>query len=360
MCAFKGSTENRSKKLNKMTYNDFQASIIIKAKKFGLSWVQIGDLVEKSANAVRMWYNRWTERQELGEPTLALTSRGWTLAKLAIQEKFREGFDGGYRQLADDLKLVIEDKLEQPSATTTFRLCKELGLERKVAKREQLISKVNVEKRLAFAREWLEKEDYEWEGLIWSDETMARKCPQGKRMWVWTSLEMREDEDKKNYQIHSGGFGVMFWGFFSKYGFGDLVVVIDTMDQHQYIEILGKYLLPYLDYMDQELGLEMTFMQDNAPCHKAERVKQFLDEMNVKRLDWPAQSPDLNPIENLWHIIKARRQKYYGVPATKEDLIVQVEMVWKELEPELAYTLAESAKTRLAVCVERNGKHTGY
>ncbi len=94
----------------------------------------------------------------------------------------------------------------------------------------------------------------------------------------------------------------------------------------------------------------MSFMQDNAPCHKAASVSTFLDENEVNRLEWPPQSPDLNPIENLWAIMKAMRQKYFGVPVNKEDLIIQVELVWDELEPELAYTLAESAKTRLAIC----------
>jgi transposase len=55
----------------------------------------------------------------------------------------------------------------------------------------------------------------------------------------------------------------------------------------------------------------MVFMQDNAPCHKALIVTQFFDENNIKTLDWSAQSPDINPIENLWAFIKKRRKKIW-------------------------------------------------
>ena len=72
------------------------------------------------------------------------------------------------------------------------------------------------------------------------------------------------------------------------------------------------------------------------------------------------QSPDLNPIENLWAIIKSRRQKKYGVPATKEDIITQVFDIWTSIELELLETLADSAINRFKACILSQGGMTKY
>ncbi len=64
-----------------------------------------------------------------------------------------------------------------------------------------------------------------------------------------------------------------------------------------------------------------TFVQDNAPCHTANVVKAF---MAIEVLPWPPQFPDMNPMENLWANIKRRRQKKYGLPKTKAELIEQI------------------------------------
>lgn len=80
----------------------------------------------------------------------------------------------------------------------------------------------------------------------------------------------------------------------------------------------------------------------------------------VNLLDWPPQSPDLNPIENLWAIIKQRRQKKFGIPSSRDELITQIYTIWDELEPELAETLTDSAVRRLIMCANHNGKVTKY
>ena len=74
------------------------------------------------------------------------------------------------------------------------------------------------------------------------------------------------------------------------------------MDQFQYLEVLDNYLLPSLEILKSG-GYEWIYQQDNTPCHKAKTVMKWFEETNVDVLQWPARSPDLNPIENLWVVM---------------------------------------------------------
>ena len=104
----------------------------------------------------------------------------------------------------------------------------------------------------------------------------------------------------------------------------------------------------------------MVFMQDNAPCHKSRKVMDFMEENNIETMEWPPQSPDMNPIENLWAIIKIRRQKKFGVPNTKQDLIEQIFEIWDEIDINLLQNLSESFLRRIEMVKTNLGRQTKY
>uniref|UniRef100_A0A3Q3QW79 Tc1-like transposase DDE domain-containing protein n=1 Tax=Monopterus albus TaxID=43700 RepID=A0A3Q3QW79_MONAL len=90
---------------------------------------------------------------------------------------------------------------------------------------------------------------------------------------------------------------VMFWGCFSYYGIGSLHPVEGMMRSPQYIEILRRKVAPELIKLFPDGS--GVFQQDLAPCHTSKQVKNFFEENQINTLDWPGNSPDLNPIENL-------------------------------------------------------------
>ena len=97
-----------------------------------------------------------------------------------------------------------------------------------------------------------------------------------------------------------------------------------------------------------------NFMQDNAPCHKAKVVMSYLNEQDFEIMDWPPQSPDLNPIENLWVKVMERN------PTNSEDLWVKLQEVWSKISIEDCQELIRSCSRRCAVVIENKGSFTKY
>ena len=102
------------------------------------------------------------------------------------------------------------------------------------------------------------------------------------------------------------------------------------------------------------------FQQDGAPAHTAKSVKAFLAQEGIEVLDWPGNSPDLNPIENLWAIMKSRMASQTFT--NRQQLLEAIIRSWFHDigQGDMLTNLIKSMPNRLAKVISAKGGHSGY
>lgn len=130
------------------------------------------------------------------------------------------------------------------------------------------------------------------------------------------------------------------------------------MNQHQYLRVLETRVRPQMDAWQQS-GVR-TYMHDSAPCHKAKICTQYLSQVDIPVLPWPGNSPDLNPIETLWAIVKKRLSE--RDVSNRSDLIATIVQIWHR-DPSIVDTCAkliESMPRRIQAVIDAKGGHTKF
>jgi transposase len=134
------------------------------------------------------------------------------------------------------------------------------------------------------------------------------------------------------------------------------------------MHLQSKRLLTFHTRFWRELALpiiknstkQLIFMHENAPIHKAKLVSDFLAENSILALEWPAQSPDINPIENMWAVLKARRARKKSTPTSKKCLIDEMTDLWSETSESFRHNLSNSLPKRLLEIIKNKGKQISY
>lgn len=232
----------------------------------------------------------------------------------------------------------------------------EHGFQGRVVRKKPFLSKNHMQKRLAFAKKYSTMPLSFWKKVIWSDESKYNLKSSDGIQKVWRKQGEAYKLSCMRGTVKFGGGNIMVWGCMAWNGPGKLIFIDDKMNAEMYTNILANNLKPSA----QLLGLRNNyiFQHDNDPKHTAKKTKEFLDQNKVNVLDWPAQSPDLNPIEHLWAILdrKIGDRSF----RKKEELKVAVEKAWAEISSDETQKLVESMQSRLSEVIMAKGGPTKY
>ncbi|GFV99560.1 transposable element Tcb2 transposase [Trichonephila clavipes] len=122
----------------------------------------------------------------------------------------------------------------------------------------------------------------------------------------------------------------------------------------------NEILLPYVRLFRSAMGLQFLFMDDNAPCHRTVAAEQLLESEDIERMDWPARSPDLNPIEHVWEFLGRRLAARTLPPVTIRELRSALQDEWAAMPQQLIDTLILSMGRRCETCLAVRGDHIPY
>ena len=150
---------------------------------------------------------------------------------------------------------------------------------------------------------------------------------------------------------------IICWGAIGPNGTSSLAWIDSTCDAPKYIEMLGKAKLP--SFIRRHPHARPLFMEDGAPCDKAHMTKNWHASKGIRRLEgWPGQNPDLNPIKNVWSIMKR------GILQKDVTMIDEIKTIckkiWKHLTPIYLSSLFASIPCCKELCIPTNDESIKY
>lgn len=261
------------------------------------------------------------------------------------------------------------------SVWTVRRILRRAKLFARRPAHKPLISKKNRIARIQFARKYGHWNSDDWAKVVWSDESKFCLFSSSGIKWIRRPNGKRFDPKYQIPTVKHGGGNVMVWGrknfyfaqiehflmkllflgCFSRDSIGPLVRIEGIMDKFKYLDILETSMLPHAR---EKMGPTWFFQHDRDPKHTSHVVRTWLNSEEIRVLEWPAQSPDLNPIEHLWEVLgrQIRSEKLKNL----DDLMQKLQLEWSNISSECIKNLVNSLPERCKAVIKSKGFATKY
>lgn len=323
-----------------MIHSD-QKTSIIEYHNIGMSNKEISIAMEVSANTISKiinnYYNKNLEKNIQVKNKVGRKSKASNEIKNNVLALVKDNH--GCR--VSDIKNKIDSDDFSLSKSTILRILKTYNMEYSSAIIKPFLTDKHKEIRLQWAKDNINRN---WSKVIFSDEASFWIDKGTMRCWHIKGERKVIYRKRHSKKVH-------IWACMSIGGLISFCIFTGNLRASIYEHILEIFLLPYYD-------CTYTFQQDNSPIHTSGTVKKFLSDKNIVTLNWPPCSPDLNPIENIWSLIKEKLSHIINV--TYENIESNLEKIINEMKYENVYNIVSSMHYRLNLVIENKGDSINY
>lgn len=249
----------------------------------------------KSEAFVRKWVKRYKESKDVDD----LPDRGKARATTPQVDKMIVNlFKNNSSYTLPKVQSILAKKKIDVSLTTIKRRLFAAGFRWRSTMLKPFLKSEHIEKRLAWAQKHA---DRDWSNVIFTDETSFWAWTVRKHEWAQRGQRVPKRTVKHATKIHA-------WGCVCRKGFGRLILFTENLNA---VKMLGLYKKGLLKSSEKWFGTDNStwiLQEDNDPKHRSKLCTNWKKEQGITTLDWPAQTPDANPIENVWSVMKRKLQ----------------------------------------------------
>lgn len=325
---------------------------VVQLNKDGKSYGMIGKLLQLPRSTVATIVTKYLKT---GRTTTEKRSGRPSKISASAQRRLVRNVRSNPRVTSNTLANELAESGINVHPRTVQRYLNRNGIYGRKPRHKPLLKPIHKKKRLEFAQKYLKEPDCYFNNILWSDESKIELFASRGPNYVWRKEGEAYDEHFTVPTVKHGGGSIMVWGCFSSAGTGNLHVIEGNMNAESYQHILAQHMIPSAHRL---IGRQFVFQQDNDPKHTANKTKDFFKRRKVRVLEWPSQSPDLNPIEMLWTSLKSAVA--HRCPRNLQELKTVCAEEWQRINPETCRNLVKGYKKRLEAVIRAKGGHTKY
>lgn len=299
--------------------------------------------------------NSTNDRPRCGRPQVTTARQNRLMVRQHLRNRFTRATETARQTVGTHQRPISADTVRHRLVASNLRCYRPA--------RGPVLTPRHRQERLQWALQRQNWRNQQWRNVIFSDESRYCISTADGRTRLWRRRGERYDDNCMMERNAWGGPSIMVWGgiglnvklgpvIFQNLGpgRGNGVTAARYIDQ-----VLRPHVVPHFARHQNK-----TFQQDNARAHTARATRDFLQQNNVNVMNWPALSPDLNPIEHLWDEIQRRLNEEQPSPTTAAELSVAFQRVWARIPIAFINRLVNSMYRRCAIVINTGGGHTRY